>query len=62
MFYAFFFVGILSVEAVIAATRVVENEPLQYDFILLIAVTAISAGLFLIEGTLSTTFRKRRPE
>jgi hypothetical protein len=57
MFYAFFFVGILSVEAVIAAARLLEGEQLQYDFILLVTVTAISFVLFLLEGMLSTRLR-----
>jgi hypothetical protein len=57
MFYAFFFVGILSIEAVIAAGRLLEGEQLQYDFILLVTVTTISFVLFLLEGTLSTRLR-----
>jgi hypothetical protein len=57
MFYAFFFVGILSVEAVIATARLLEGEKLQYDFVLLVTVTAVTFVLFLLEGTLSTRRR-----
>ncbi|MCW4010521.1 MAG: helix-turn-helix domain-containing protein [Candidatus Bathyarchaeota archaeon] len=62
LFYAFFFIGILSVETIIAGLRLLESEPLQYDFILLIVVTATSTVLFLLEGILSNRFeRKKQP-
>jgi hypothetical protein len=57
-FYAFFFIGILSVEVVIAAMRLINGNPLPYDFILLIVVTATATVLFLLEGTLSRLPRK----
>jgi hypothetical protein len=55
-------VGVLSVEAVIAAARLLEEEQLQYDFILLVLVTTVSMVLFLLEGTLSTRLRDKRQE
>jgi hypothetical protein len=51
--YSFFFMGILSVEIVISVARYLIGEPLQYDFILLVFVTAVAMFLFLIEGILS---------
>lgn len=57
-FYAFFFIGILSVEVVIAAMRLINGDPFPYDFILLIVVTATATVLFLLEGTLSRLPRK----
>jgi len=50
VFYSFFFMGILSVEVVIVVMRLLTKEPLQYDIVLLVLVTAIAALLFLIEG------------
>lgn len=58
LFYAFFFIGILSVEAVIAAMRLINGQPFPYDFILLIIVTATSTVLFLLEGTLLRLLKK----
>jgi hypothetical protein len=58
LFYAFFFIGILSIEAVIAAMRLINSEPFPYDFILLIIVTATSTVLFLLEGTLLRLLKK----
>jgi hypothetical protein len=58
LFYAFFFIGILSIEAVIAALRLINGEPFPYDFILLIIVTATSTVLFLLEGTLLRLLKK----
>ena len=52
VFYSFFFMGILSVEVVIVAMRLLTKEPLQYDIVLLVLVTATAALLFLIEGIL----------
>jgi len=60
VFYAFFFVGILSIEAVIAAARVMVGEPLQYDFVLLIIVTATAMALFMLEGLLSGWKRSKK--
>ena len=57
-FYAFFFIGIFSVEVVIAAMRLINSDPFPYDFILLIVVTATATVLFLLEGTLSRLPRK----
>jgi hypothetical protein len=57
-FYAFFFIGILSVEVVIAAMRLINAEQFPYDFILLIVVTATATVLFLLEGALSRLPRK----
>jgi hypothetical protein len=53
MFYSFFFVGLFSVELVLAALRLLNGEVLAYDFVLLLIVTGVSLGLFLLEGTLS---------
>ena len=52
VFYSFFFMGVLSIEVVIVATRLLIKEPLQYDFVLLVTVTAVATLLFLIEGLL----------
>jgi hypothetical protein len=57
-FYAFFFIGILSVEAVIATMRLINGEQFPYDFTLLIIVTATAMALFLLEGTLIHLPRK----
>ena len=56
LFYAFFFIGILSVEVSIAIMKLINKGMFSYDFILLIVVTVISTGLFLLEGTLSKMF------
>ncbi len=53
IFYAFFFVGLLSVEVVLAVARLMVGQVLPYDFILLIIVTVIALALFLFEGALS---------
>jgi hypothetical protein len=53
VFYAFFFVGLLSVEAVLAVARLMVGQVFTYDFILLIIVTVIAMALFLLEGALS---------
>jgi hypothetical protein len=60
IFYSFFFVGILSIEAVIAAARLLRGEQLQYDFILLVTVTATAIVLFLLEGVLSTRLQNKK--
>ena len=62
VFYAFFFIGILSVEVVIAAARLLIGEPLQYDFILLLTVTATATALFLIEGAFSAKTQNKKPQ
>lgn len=53
MFYSFFFIGMFSVELVLAALRLLNGEVLAYDFVLLLIVTGVSLTLFLLEGTLS---------
>ncbi len=60
LFYAFFFIGVLSVEAVIVTMRLINGEQFPYDFILLIIVTATSTILFLLEGTLSTIIKRKK--
>lgn len=50
VFYVFFFVGLLIVEAVLAATRIYVGAALSYDFVLLIIVTSTALMLFLLEG------------
>lgn len=60
VFYSFFFLGILSVEILIAGARFLVGEKMSYDFILLITVTATSMILFLIEGYLSARFKARK--
>jgi len=57
VFYSFFFLGILSVEILIAGARLLVGEKMSYDFALLIIVTAASMVLFLLEGTLSARFK-----
>jgi hypothetical protein len=53
IFYVFFFVGLLAIEAVVAGGRLLIGEVLSYDFMLLIIVTAIAIVLFTIEGVVS---------
>jgi hypothetical protein len=60
VFYSFFFLGILSVETVIGVARFLVGEPLQYEFALLISVTATAAALFLSEGILSSRFENKK--
>jgi hypothetical protein len=60
LFYAFFFIGILSIETVIAAIRLIDAEPFSYDFILLIIVTATATVLFLFEWILSKMFEHKK--
>jgi hypothetical protein len=52
VFYSFFFIGVLSIEVVIVAIRLLIKEPFQYDFFLLVSITAVAAILFLVEGIL----------
>ena len=60
LFYAFFFIGILSVEAVIATTRVINHSQFAYDFILLIVVTTAAMALFLLEGVMLTVYSYKK--
>jgi DNA-binding transcriptional ArsR family regulator len=60
VFYSFFFTGILIMEIVIAAARFLIGEALQYDFAMLIFVTATAVSLFLIEGVLSARLGKKK--
>ena len=60
LFYAFFFIGLLSVEASIAILKLISNAQFSYDFILLIVITSISTGLFLLEGALSKMFEHKK--
>jgi len=60
VFYSFFFLGILSVETVIAITRLWVGEPLQYEYVLLLSVTATAVALFLLEGILSSRFENKK--
>lgn len=53
LFYAFFFVGVLSVEVMIAVARLMIGELLPYDYILMVIVTATAIVLFLLEEFLS---------
>jgi len=57
--YSFFFTGILSIEILIAAARLLIGEPLEYDFVMLIFVTSAAVALFLIEGVLSARSRQK---
>ena len=50
MFYAFFFMGVLSVEIAIIAIRFYVQEPLQTEFIFLTFITVVAMVLFLFEG------------
>lgn len=61
IFYAFFFIGILSVETAIAATRLIIGETLQYDFIMLVAVTVMAMALFMAEGTILERLGNKKP-
>ena len=58
VFYSFFFIGILSIEVVIAVARFLIGEPLQYDFALLLVVTVTAMVLFMAEGVLSARTQK----
>ncbi len=58
MFYSFFFVGVFSIELVIAALRLLNEMRLEYDFVLLFVVTGVSMTLFLFEGILFETSTK----
>lgn len=60
IFYSFFFLGILSVETVIGIARLLVGERLQYEYVLLISVTATAVALFLLEGILSSRFEKQK--
>jgi hypothetical protein len=60
LFYAFFFIGLLSVEVSIAIMKLISNGQFSYDFILLIMVTAIATVLFLFEGILSKMFEHKK--
>ena len=60
LFYAFFFIGLLSVEVSIAIMKIIGNSQFSYDFILLIVVTSISTGLFLFEGIASKIFERKK--
>jgi hypothetical protein len=53
LFYAFFFIGILSVEVAIAIMRLIDGEQSPSDFVLLLIVTVTSTVLFLLEWILS---------
>jgi hypothetical protein len=59
LFYAFFFIGILSMEAVIVIIRLISGKQFTYDFILLIIVTATSTVLFLLEWILPKMFERK---
>ncbi len=59
-FYAFFFVGILSVEVVVAVARLMIGELLPYDSVLLMVVTAIAMVMFLLEGVLSRSRQRKK--
>ena len=50
MIYSFFFMGALIVEVSVLSVRLVANELIDNVFILLVAITAISAALFMFEG------------
>jgi hypothetical protein len=58
VFYSFFFIGILSIEVVIAAARLLIGEQLPYEFILLLVVTATAAVLFLLESLMSARSKR----
>ncbi len=60
VFYSFFFIGILSIEAAIAVARLLVGEMLQYDFVLLLVVTASATVLFMLEGVMSARSRNKR--
>jgi hypothetical protein len=60
LFYACFFIGILSVEAVITVIKLVNAEQFSYDFILLIIITATSMVLFLLEWVLTTKKEQKK--
>ena len=59
-FYSFFFLGILSVETVIGIAKLLVGEPLPYEYMLLISVTATAVALFLLEGILWSRFENKK--
>lgn len=48
---ACFFFGLLIAEIVVLSVRLSAMEPIETSFMLLMAVTALSAAAFLLEGT-----------
>jgi hypothetical protein len=52
--------GVLSFEIAIAVARFLIGKPPEYDFILLIFVTAAAVVLFLVEGILSARFETKK--
>jgi hypothetical protein len=48
--YSLFFMGLLTVEVVVATIRFLAREPIEPAFMLLLFITTISIALFLFEG------------
>lgn len=59
MLYSFFFIGLLIVLIAVLVLRIFASEPIDISFFLLIAVTGISALMFIVEGIL---LNKRMPK
>lgn len=58
--YTCFFIGVLSVEAIIAVEKVIVGEPLQTDYLMLIVVTIISIAIFSMESILIRNIHKKK--
>ncbi len=58
--YSCFFIGVLSVEAIIAVEKIIVGEQLQTDYLTLIMMTIISVAIFLIESFSIRDVRKKK--
>lgn len=50
LLYSFFFIGVLAVEVVVVGIRIMVNEAISTDLMLLSLITAAAAILLMIEG------------
>jgi len=52
LFYSFFFLGLLTIELVVVALRLVAAETIEAELLFLTFVTSASSALFMVEGTI----------
>ncbi len=50
VFYSFFFLGLLVIELMVVAIRIVGNEKIELELLFLTFVTGASSALFMAEG------------
>jgi len=50
VFYSFFFLGLLIIELIVVALRIIGNEMIEPELLFLTFVTSISSALFMAEG------------